>query len=75
YVRERRWWLWIKPQSGQTNESTSGAHVLTAMSTMRRTLDFDREFERLKQDVRAVTGAPAIPGSASAADTDPKPMK
>lgn len=69
YVRERRWWLWIKPQSG---DSTSGAHVLTAMSTMRRTLDFDREFERLKHDIRAVTGAP---GAASAADADPKPMK
>ncbi|WP_343548757.1 cytochrome c biogenesis protein ResB [Ralstonia sp.] len=75
YVRERRWWLWIRPQSGQANESASGAHVLTAMSTMRRTLDFDREFERLKHDIRAAAGAPAAPDAASAASVDPKPTK
>lgn len=75
YVRERRWWLWIRPQSGQANESASGAHVLTAMSTMRRTLDFDREFERLKDDIRAAAGAPAAPDAASAASVDPKPTK
>ena len=75
YVRERRWWLWIRPQSGQANESASGAHVLTAMSTMRRTLDFDREFERLKHDIRAAAGAPGAPDAASAASVDPKPTK
>lgn len=75
YVRERRWWLWIRPQSGQANESASGAHVLTAMSTMRRTLDFDREFERLKHDIRAAAGAPAALDAASAASIDPKPTK
>ncbi len=75
YVRERRWWLWIRPQSGQANESASGAHVLTAMSTMRRTLDFDREFERLKHDIRAAAGAPAAPDAATAASVDPKPTK
>lgn len=69
YVRERRWWLWIRPNG---TESASGAHVLTAMSTTRRTLDFDREYERLKQDVRAAVGAP---GPASAAQADPKPTK
>lgn len=72
YVRERRWWLWVRPQSG---DAASGAHVLTAMSTTRRTLDFDREYERLKQDVRAAAGAPGVPVAASAADADPKPMK
>ncbi|MCT7319147.1 cytochrome c biogenesis protein ResB [Ralstonia sp. CHL-2022] len=75
YVRERRWWLWIRPQSGQANEGASGAHVLTAMSTMRRTLDFDREFERLKHDIRAAAGAPGAPDAASAASVDPKPTK
>lgn len=75
YVRERRWWLWVRPQSSQANESASGAHVLTAMSTMRRTLDFDREFERLKHDIRAAAGAPAAPDAASAASVDPKPTK
>ncbi|EFP63968.1 Cytochrome c biogenesis protein CcsB [Ralstonia pickettii] len=75
YVRERRWWLWIRPQSGPANESPSGTHVLTAMSTMRRTLDFDREFERLKHDIRAAAGAPAAPDAAGAASVDPKPTK
>ncbi|AEG67814.1 cytochrome c biogenesis protein [Ralstonia solanacearum Po82] len=69
YVRERRWWLWIRPQAGG---SAHGAHVLTAMSTARRTLDFDREFERLKQDVRAAAGAP---GSATAAAAEQTPTK
>lgn len=69
YVRERRWWLWIRPQAGGSAE---GAHVLTAMSTTRRTLDFDREFERLKQDVRAAAGAP---GAATAAAAEQPPTK
>jgi cytochrome c biogenesis protein len=72
YVRERRWWLWIRPQPGDT---TSGAHVLTAMSTTRRTLDFDREFERLKYDVRAAAGVADTSGAASAADAESKPTK
>ena len=72
YVRERRWWLWIRPQPGDT---TSGAHVLTAMSTTRRTLDFDREFERLKHDVRAAAGMADPSGAASAADAESKPTK
>ncbi len=70
YVRERRWWLWVRPHSG-----ASGAHVLTAMSTTRRTLDFDREFERLKQDVRDAAGATDTSSDASAADAPPKSTK
>ena len=43
YVRERRLWIWIKPgAAGQ------GSQALMAMSTQRRTLDFDREFEQMK---------------------------
>ncbi len=42
YVRERRLWVWIRPSGdGQS-------HALMAMSTQRRSLDFDKEFERLK---------------------------
>jgi len=43
YVRERRLWIWIRPGDGN-----SGAQALMAMSTQRRSLDFDKEFERLK---------------------------
>ena len=44
YIRERRVWVWVKP--GEYGEG--GAHALMAMSTQRRTLDFDREFEDWK---------------------------
>jgi cytochrome c biogenesis protein len=43
YVRERRLWIWIRPQEG------GGTQALMAMSSQRRSLDFDKEFERLKQ--------------------------
>jgi cytochrome c biogenesis protein len=43
YIRERRLWIWIKPGAdGQ------GSQALMAMSTQRRTLDFDKEFEQMK---------------------------
>lgn len=41
YIRERRLWIWIRPQDG-------GSHALMAMSTQRKTLDFEKEFESLK---------------------------
>lgn len=44
YIRERRIWIWVKP--GQ--DGSGGAHALMAMSTQRRTLDFEREFDELK---------------------------
>jgi cytochrome c biogenesis protein len=44
YIRERRIWVWVKP--GQ--DGSGGAHALMAMSTQRRTLDFEREFDELK---------------------------
>jgi cytochrome c biogenesis protein len=45
YVRERRLWFWIK----SSNEG--GAEILMAMSTARRTLDFDREFASTRDAV------------------------
>ena len=42
YIRERRLWVWIKDE-GQ------GAHALMAMSTQRKTLDFEHEFASLKE--------------------------
>lgn len=42
YIRERRLWIWLKPD----NEGRT--HALMAMSTQRKTLDFEREFETLK---------------------------
>ncbi|MGV7208035.1 cytochrome c biogenesis protein ResB [Oxalobacteraceae bacterium A2-2] len=42
YIRERRLWVWIKDAEG-------GAHALMAMSTQRKTLDFEHEFASLKE--------------------------
>ena len=44
YVRERRLWLWLEDDDG-------GTRVTAALSTTRRTLDADAEFERLKAAV------------------------
>jgi len=42
YVRERRLWIWLK------QEGDSGARALMALSSQRKTLDFDKEFDVLK---------------------------
>jgi len=41
YVRERRLWVWLAPAG-------SGAQATMALSSNRKTLDTDREFEQLK---------------------------
>jgi cytochrome c biogenesis protein len=41
YIRERRLWVWVRDDAG-------GAHALMAMSTQRKTMDFDNEFNDLK---------------------------
>ena len=41
YVRERRLWVWLTPAGG-------GAHAVMALSSNRKTMDADREFEQLK---------------------------
>jgi cytochrome c biogenesis protein len=46
YIRERRLWVWIKDGDGGDGP---GADALMAMSTQRKTLDFEREFETLKE--------------------------
>jgi len=44
YIRERRLWIWLQPAAG-------GTQITTAMSTSRRTLDGDAEFDRLKHSI------------------------
>lgn len=43
YIRERRAWFWVK------DGTEGGSHTLFAMSSARRTLDFAREYNGLKQ--------------------------
>ncbi|MFC5472997.1 cytochrome c biogenesis protein ResB [Paraherbaspirillum soli] len=44
YVRERRVWVWIRPGKDADGQS----HALMAMSSQRKTLDFQKEFEVLR---------------------------
>ncbi len=53
YIRERRLWVWIAPADA-TNPG-AGTKLTTAMSTTRRTLDADAEFEQLKQQILKAT--------------------
>ncbi len=41
YIHDRRIWVWIQPESGRSS-------VMAAMTSQRRTLDFEQEFERHK---------------------------
>ncbi len=45
YVRERRFWIWVKQPTNESGQTS----VLMAASTPRHSLDFDREFEQLSQ--------------------------
>ncbi|MGN6702078.1 MAG: cytochrome c biogenesis protein ResB, partial [Burkholderiaceae bacterium] len=45
YIRERRLWIWLRP------ESDGGSHALMAMSAQRRTLDLDKEFAALRDEL------------------------
>ncbi len=49
YIRERRIWCWIK-QDGQHSS------MLLAMSSQRKTLDFEKEFKRLHDDLPGLLG-------------------
>ncbi len=42
YIRERRVWVWLR------DDGDGRAHALMAMSTQRKTLDFEHEFNELK---------------------------
>ncbi|MEX3959833.1 cytochrome c biogenesis protein ResB [Trinickia sp. EG282A] len=50
YVRERRVWFWLK-------DSGAGTSVVMAMSSARKTLDFEKEFARTRDTVGATLGA------------------
>ena len=44
YIRERRLWIWIKHDGNDTK-------ALMALSSQRKTLDFEKEFEQLKKQL------------------------
>ena len=46
YVRERRLWVWLAPEEGSTPAAPK-THAIMALSTNRKTLDGDHEFDHL----------------------------
>jgi cytochrome c biogenesis protein len=46
YIRDRRLWIWIRGEG-------AGTHALMAMSTQRKTLDFENEYTTLKTQLSA----------------------
>lgn len=58
YIRERRLWIWVKP------EADGNARALLALSTQRKTLDFEKEFELLKEQMLTLANSPGIPSEA-----------
>jgi cytochrome c biogenesis protein len=47
FVRDRRIWIWVTPGAA----GADGSVLYAAMTAQKRTLDFNREFERFKQAV------------------------
>lgn len=45
YIRERRVWIWVK------SDPSGNAQALMAMSSQRKTLDFEKEFEAFRQQM------------------------
>lgn len=45
YIRERRLWVWVK------SDADNQSRALMALSTQRKTLDFEKEFELLKSQL------------------------
>jgi len=66
YIRERRVWVWVRDRREDEGDTT-GSHVMMAMSTQRRTLDFEKEFTALRDDIGRAVGAGATVAMPSAA--------
>jgi cytochrome c biogenesis protein len=72
YVRERRLWFWLKDRKG-SDAGDHGVDVIMAMSTARRTLDFEKEFARTRDAVGRALGATPKSGDAHDDGTDRAP--
>ncbi|QYD69382.1 cytochrome c biogenesis protein ResB [Paraburkholderia edwinii] len=60
YVRERRLWFWLK-------DSDRGVNVVMAMSSARKTFDFDKEFKETRDAIGTALGARLIDESVASA--------
>jgi len=55
YVRERRVWIWVAPEEAANGQTGAASRAVMALSTNRKTMDGDREFEQLKLKLLQVT--------------------
>ncbi|WP_438394615.1 cytochrome c biogenesis protein ResB [Caballeronia sp. DA-9] len=69
YVRERRLWFWLK------DSTTGGTSVLMAMSTARRTLDFEKEFAQTRDAIGAALGVKSQPAAVLSSPETPTDVK
>jgi cytochrome c biogenesis protein len=53
YVRERRLWVWLAPVAS-ANESGHTSYATMALSSNRKTLEADKEFDVLKRQLLAL---------------------
>lgn len=51
YIRERRLWVWLEPVATAGGDAPVGSQATMALSTNRKTMDGDQEFEQLKTRV------------------------
>jgi cytochrome c biogenesis protein len=53
YIRERRLWVWLK------SNPDGSTHALMALSSQRKTMDFDKEFEALRDKLAQAESSPS----------------
>ncbi|MDO5623973.1 MAG: cytochrome c biogenesis protein ResB [Pseudomonadota bacterium] len=58
YVRERRLWVWLSPGEPHEPHHTAGSRATMALSSNRKTLDVDHEFEQLQHKLLAPPPSP-----------------
>ena len=56
YVRERRLWFWLK----DAERGGNGVNVVMAMSTARKTFDFEKEFAQTRDAVGVALGGKPV---------------
>jgi cytochrome c biogenesis protein len=59
YVRERRLWVWVTATASPTGSGDNAAHAQMALSTNRKTMDGDKEFEVLASKLLGLGAATA----------------
>jgi cytochrome c biogenesis protein len=53
YVRERRLWVWLSDVQGEDGSPGGATRAMLALSTPRRTMDADTEFESIRESLYA----------------------